>query len=113
MTVLTNQPINRPGLTPAFAAVTASDSFVPSNRTFYYAKVGSTATTFTFVVPTGKGSDYSGMALGNLIVGPITSADRIIGPFPADIFADPVTGLITVQASQVTGVTAGAFDLTN
>lgn len=111
MALLTNQVVRRTGLNPSYVAPSASDTFVPSGRTMYYAKVGSTPTTFTFAVPAGKGVDYADINVTNLVVGPITSQDRAIGPFPADVFGDPTTGLVTVTTNNQTGVTVGVFDL--
>lgn len=111
MALLTNQQVTRLGLTPAFAAPSASDTFLPSNRTFYYAKTGATATTYTFVVPTSR-DVIANVDIANLVVGPITSLDKIIGPFNAEIFGDPLTGLITATTSQQASVTVGVFDLT-
>lgn len=113
MALLTNQQISRAGLVAAFGAPTASDTFIPSARTVYYAKVTTTSTTFTFVVPAGKGVDYTGIAVGNLVVTRATAGDVIIGPFPADVFADPTTGLCVVTTNQQAGVTVAVFDLTN
>jgi hypothetical protein len=110
MALLTNQQINRLGLTPTFAAPSASDTFIPTNRTIYYGKTGSTATTYTFVVPTAR-DVIPNVDIANLVNGPNTSVDKIIGPFNAEIFADPTTGLITVTTSNQTGVTVGVFDL--
>ncbi len=111
MALLTNQQITRLGLTPAFAAPSASDTFLPSNRTFYYAKTGSTATTYTFIVPTSR-DVIPNVDIASLVSGPYTSVDKIVGPFNAEIFADPLTGLITATTSNQTGVTVGVFDLT-
>jgi len=110
--LLTNQVIRRSGLNPTYGAATAGgDTFTGSNRTFLHVKVGSTATTITLPVPTGKGVDFVDIAIGTLTVGPVTSAERMIGPCMAEVFSDPVTGLVTVNYSQVTGVTVAVFDL--
>jgi hypothetical protein len=36
----------------------------------------------------------------------------MIGPLPANFFADPTTGLVTAAHSFLTSVTTGAFKLT-
>jgi hypothetical protein len=115
MAALTNQAIVRSGtgLVASYTAPSASDTFVPGSRTFYYAKVTSTSTTFTFQVPAGKGVDYSGLAVTPLSVTRATAGDVLIGPFPADVFADPTTGLCTVTTNQQSGVTVAVFDLGN
>lgn len=110
MALLTNQQINRLGLTQALAAPSASDTFVPSSRTFYLIVVGATATTVTFVVPTAR-DVIPNVDIANLVVGPLTGVTKMIGPLPAEIFSDPTTGLCTVTTSQQASVTAGVFDL--
>jgi hypothetical protein len=113
MAALTNQVITRLGTTATLTAPTpAGDTFLPSARTFYYAIVGGTGTTFTFKVPTSRDA-IPNVDISDLVVGPITSLSKMIGPFPAEIFADPTTGLITVTCNQATGVTVGVFDLSN
>jgi hypothetical protein len=43
----------------------------------------------------------------------VTNAqERMIGPFPAQFFADPTTGLATVTHGFTTSVTVGVFNLT-
>jgi hypothetical protein len=38
--------------------------------------------------------------------------ERMIGPFPANFFADPTTGLATITHGFTTSVTSGVFKLT-
>jgi len=40
-----------------------------------------------------------------------TGTSKMIGPFPADLFADPADGLADITYSGVTSVTVGIFDL--
>jgi hypothetical protein len=109
LAALATQAVARAGLQAAYVAPSASDTFVPDNYTFYVAKVGTTATTFTFAIPTVR-KVHKDLALANVVVGPITSHDVFIGPFPADIFADPTaSGQCTVTSSQQVGVTVGVF----
>lgn len=100
MALLSTQQIAVTGTAPTYSAANASETVVPDDRTFYHVKVGGTATTVTVVVP---GSQY-GQARPDVAVGPLTSADRFIGPLVSDL-ADPTTGLITINLSQTTGVT--------
>lgn len=112
MALIAPQSIRRSGLEGSFSAPGASDTFVPGERIFYYAKVGVTATTFTFVVPTSR-DVITDVDISNLVVGPKTSKDVLIGPFPAEVFADPTTGLVTVTTDQQTNVTVAVFSLTH
>jgi hypothetical protein len=110
MALISPQSIVRAGLQASFAAPNASDTFIAGPNIFYYAKVGSTATTFTFTV--GK-IPVVGVTYANLVVGPITSNDELIGPFPSSVFGDPATGLVTVTTSNQTNVTVAVFALTS
>jgi len=112
MAALTTQVIRRSAITPSYAAAAGGgDTFTPGQRVFLHVKIGSTATTVTVAVPAGKGVDFADMSVGSLSTGSVTSAERMLGPFPADLFADPVTGQVSVTYSQVTGVTIGVFDM--
>jgi hypothetical protein len=88
------------------AAAAGGDAFQPGPDTFVRVNNGGASPiTITFVTP--------GSVSGNPIAdggGPITNAQsRLFGPFPGDLFADPVTGLVTVTYTAVTSVTIGAF----
>ncbi|SRR6266576_1751723 len=113
MALLANQAVRRSGVNPSYAASAASDTFVPnpSGRTFVHIKIGATATTVTIPVPATR-TPRTDLTYGNLVIGPVTSQERMIGPIDPDLFADPVTGLVTITTSQQTGVTVGIFDLT-
>lgn len=100
MALLTAQAIQITGPAVTYSAPTASDTVTPDDRSFWHVKAGATATTFTVVVP---GSKF-GQANPDVVVGPLTSTDRFIGPLTVEL-ADPTTGLITLQTSQQTGVT--------
>ncbi len=110
MAALTVASVNRLGTTITLGAPTASDTFLPGARTFYYANVGATPATITFIVPTVR-DVIPNVDISNLVVGPLTSILKLIGPFPPEIFADPTTGLVTVTTSSQTAVTVGVFDL--
>jgi hypothetical protein len=110
MAALSTQAINRAGLQAAYTAPSASDTFTPDSRTFYLAKVGATPTTFTFHIPSGR-THIANVGIKDLVVGPITSHDVLVGPFPADTFGDPTTGLVTVTTDQQSSVTVGVFNL--
>jgi len=90
------------GTTPAYVAVSASDTIVPDDRTFLIVKnAGGSADNAVVVVP---GSIY-GQARADVTVNvPATTGERWIGPLVADL-ADPSTGLITVTHSFTTSVT--------
>lgn len=113
MALLANQLVRRAGTSPSYAAAAGGgDTLVPSGsgRTFVHVKVGGTATTITIAVPAGR-TPRTDLTYGNLVIGPVTSQERMIGPIDPDLFADPTTGLVTIAYSQVTAVTVGVFDL--
>ena len=112
MAGLASQIVKRAGLQAAFTAPSASDTFPPDDRTFYYAKVGATPTTFTFHVPATR-LVHGDLVLKDLVVGPVTSHDEIIGPFPSEIYSDPTTGVATVTTDNQTAVTVGVFTLSS
>jgi len=90
------------GTTPAYVAVSSSDTIVPDERTFLIVKnAGGSGDNAVVVVP---GTTY-GQARADVTVNvPATTGERWIGPLVADL-ADPSTGLITVTHSFTTSVT--------
>lgn len=88
------------------AAAGGGDAFAPSDKTFFRVNNGGGAPiTITFVTP----GSVSTLAIGDA-GGSVTNAQsRLFGPFPAELFQDPTTGLCTVTYSAVTTVTVGAF----
>jgi hypothetical protein len=95
------------------AAAGGGDAFVPSDRTFVRINnAGGGAITATFATPAtvaaGGGSTLA-VADGG---GSVTNAQsRLFGPFPAELYADPTTGMCTLTYSGVTSVTVGVFKL--
>ena len=110
MALLSTQvPTPTAGLVPSYGAANASDTFVPDDRTFLYVKNtnGSTRTITITTTPT-----YRGLAIQD--PGPTiaaTTGELILGPFPADAYADPSTGLCTVTPSATAGVTLACVRL--
>jgi hypothetical protein len=111
MALLATQSIVRNQTTNiSFSAAGASDTFVPDSRTFLYYKTTGTVSTLTFVTPR-EVAGASGVPMTDYTVALSATADRAIGPFPADIFADPSTGLATVTSSSQTGLTVACVQL--
>jgi hypothetical protein len=106
MALLTAQAPNITGTAMTYSAVNASDTITPGNNLYLHVKTAGTGTTVTVVVP---GSLY-GQARPDVAVTLGTNTDRIIGPLVGDL-ADPTTGLITVQYSATTSVTAALLAL--
>lgn len=110
MALLSVQSIDRTGLTPSYTAVAASDTFVPGPSTFLHVKnTSGTIDTVTLVTP---GSVIPNVPIGDPTVSvPITTGDKMIGPLPGGIFADPSTGLVTVTHSTTASVTCAVLNL--
>ncbi len=111
MALLATQPIVRAGLAPSYAAAAGGgDTFTPNDKTFLQVKNASGgAITVTIVTPR---TDSAGNAVAdNTISVPATTGDRMIGPFPADVYADPTTGVANITYSGVTSLTIGAFSV--
>lgn len=92
------------GLVPTYAAVAASDTFVPDADTFIFVKNTNAATrTVTITTP---GTLAGGLAVADAVgtVG-ATTGELMMGPFPGNYYADPTTGLATVVCSATTNVT--------
>lgn len=109
MALLTVQNISRSGVTPAYTAVAASDTFLPDAQTFIHVKNGGgSPDSAVFAVAAG---DPPGLTITDVTVSVTNAQERMIGPFPANFFADPTTGLCTVTHSFTTSVTSGVFKL--
>jgi hypothetical protein len=109
MTLLATQTILRTGLTPAYTAVTASDTFAPDAQAFLHVKnAGGSPDSCVIAVLQG---DPPGLTISDNTVSVTNGQERMIGPLPAQFFADPTTGLATVTHSFTTSVTSGVFKL--
>jgi hypothetical protein len=109
MTLLATQTILRTGLSPAYTAVAASDTFVPDAQTFIHVKnAGGSPDSCVIAVLAG---DPPGLTISDNTVSVTNGQERMIGPLPAQFFADPTTGLATVTHSFTTSVTSGVFKL--
>lgn len=89
-------------VSPTFSAANASDTFVPDAQTFLYVK-NTNASTRTITITTP--ATYGGLAVAD--PGPTiaaTTGELVMGPFPAQLYADPSTGLATVTPSATAGV---------
>jgi len=111
MATLSVQEITRAsnGLTPAYAsAAGGGDQFQNNGRCFIQVKNGSGGNiTLTAVTQ----STVDGLAVTDLTaVIPLTSGDKMIGPFPTDIYND-ANGYVQLTYSAVTSLTIGAFRL--
>lgn len=109
MALLTTQTITRAGATPSYAAVAASDTFVPGSGVFLHVK-NAGGSSDTCVVQVLQG-DPPGLTIADNSVSVTNGQERMIGPFSAQFFADPTTGLATVTHSFTTSVTVAVLNL--
>lgn len=109
MALLTTQNISRTKIIPTYAAVAATDTFVPDAQTFLHIKnAGGSSDTVAVQVLAG---DPPGLTISDVSNAVANATEGMIGPFPANFFADPTTGLATVTHSFTTSVTVGVFKL--
>lgn len=109
MATLTIQEINRTGITPSYAAAAGGgDQFANNGRVFTQHKNTSGGNiTVTFVTQAA----IDGLAVTDLtVVVPLTTGDKMTGPFPTDIYNDS-SGNVQMTYSGVTNLTVGAFRL--
>lgn len=109
MTLLATQNISRSGVTPAYTAVAASDTFTPDAQSFIHVKNGGGSPDVCAIVVAA--GDPPGLTIADVSVSVTNGQERMIGPFPGNYFADPTTGLATVTHSFQTSVTSGIFKL--
>jgi hypothetical protein len=109
MAALATQAIVPGGVGPTYAAAAGGgDTFTPDKDTFIHVKNGGgSGITVTIAVP---GTERYGVATADAAVTVPNGGERMIGPFPAEIFADSaLTGAAAITYSGVTSVTIGVF----
>jgi len=109
MALLTTQNVSRTGITPTYAAVAASDTFVTDAQTWIHVKNGG-GSPDTCAVQVLQG-DPPGLTISDVSVSVTNGQERMIGPLPSNFFADPTTGVGTITHSFTTTVTIGVFKL--
>ena len=112
MALLASQSIVRAGLASAYAAASAGgDTFAADGRSFLHFKnTSGGAITVTIVTP--RNDPYGNAIADNTVSIPATTGDRMVGPFPAEAYSDPTTGLGNITYSASAGLTVGAFQVT-
>lgn len=109
MATLATQLITRAGTAPSYAAAAGGgDRFTPGPTTFLHVKNASGgAITVTIVTP--RTDAYGNAIADNTVSVPLTTGDRMIGPFPAEAYGSLTDGLADITYSGVTSLTIGAF----
>jgi hypothetical protein len=110
MALLTAQATSATGLTPSFAAVAASDTFVAGPYRILWLKNTNAATRTVTITTVGTGP--GGTAITDF-VGTIgaTTGELCWGVLPANAFNDGTTGVATVTCSATAGVTIALIDV--
>lgn len=109
MAAFTTQNIVRTGITPSYSAVSGSDTFSPGQYTFVHVKNGG-GSPDTVGIQVLQG-DPPGLTITDLSVSVTNGQERMIGPLPANFFADPTLGTGVITHSFTTSVTAGFFNV--
>jgi len=108
-TALTVQDIALAGITPSYAAANADgNSFDNQGGSYLQVKNGS-GSQITVTIPTP--AKVGGVDLEDITVTvAATTGDKVIGPFAPELF-NQSGGVVHVNYSAVTTITAGAFKL--
>lgn len=113
MALLASQSITRAGLAAAYAAAAGGgDTFSPDKDTFLHVKNASGGA-LTVTIATPRTDAYGNAIADNAVSIPATTGDRMIGPFPAEAYADPTTGLASITYSGATDLTIGVFKVSH
>lgn len=108
MAALTVQKIAKAGVIPTYvSAAGGGDTFVNDGETFFHVKNGGTASITVTFDAVGK---VQGLSITDLDVTVANASEKMIGPFPRQIFDQGTTG-VGVSYSGVTTVTVAAVAL--
>lgn len=109
MAKIEEQLITVAGIGPTYsAAAGGGDTFDPDADTFLHVKNGHTSPQ-TVTVVTPRTDPGTGAAEADIVVSVPNAGERMIGPFPFEIFADPATGLGSITYSGVTALTVAVL----
>lgn len=110
MADLATQTIDRAGKTPTYSsAAGGGDKFIPDKDVFIHVKNGSGgAITVTVATP----GDVDGEAIADRAVSVGATSEKMIGPFPKQLFANPAdSGKAAITYSGVTSLTIAVLEL--
>lgn len=105
------QQIARAGLAPTYQSIDATDTYLINNAGKMFVQVKNTGATESVVSVVTPGT-VDGLAIAErTFTVPITTGDRMAGPFPPSVYNAAGEHLIRLTQDQATGVTLGAFIL--
>jgi hypothetical protein len=106
MAALSTQQVTRAGLNPSYSAAGGSgDTFNPARGVCLHVKNGSGG---SINVTVASPRTVHGLAVQSLVVAVPAGGERLIGPFPADVFQD-TTGTAAVTYSASASVTVAVL----
>lgn len=109
MAKIEEQLVTLAGVAPAYTAASGGgDTFDPDADTFLHVKNGSGGS-ITVTVVTPRSDPRTGLAEADAAVAVPAGAERMLGPFPFETFADPATGLGNITYSGVTSLTVAVL----
>jgi hypothetical protein len=108
--LLATQVPGAAGVIPAYTAASATDTFTPDGDTLIHVLNTNAATRTVTIAPATAKTKY-GQTIASMVSGTIaaTTGTMILGPFPADAYADATTGLATITPSAAAGITYAVF----
>jgi hypothetical protein len=106
MALLTVQKMALTGTTPTFGAVASSDTFPNDGKT--YLEVKNTSGTQDTVTVAAQSTCNQGVLHDSVTVVPITTGDKVIGPFEPTRFNNS-SGQCTVTHTQTASVTCAVI----
>lgn len=109
MAKIEEQQITLAGVGPTYsAAAGGGDTFDPDADTFLHVKNGHTsAQTVTVVTP--RTDPRTGQAEADVAVSVPNGGERMLGPFPFEVYGDPTTGLASITYSGVIALTVAVL----
>lgn len=111
MATLATQSIVRTGTIPTYgAAAGGGDKMTPGTGAFLHAKNASGGS-ITVTIAVAAGDPGTGLVIADLAVAIAAGAEKMIGPIPAQYFADPTDGLAAITYSGVTSLTVASLNL--
>lgn len=110
MATLASQAIKRTGLSPAYTPASAGgDLLTPGSGVMLHAKnTDASQTTITVVTPKDAAPDIGTEDLKVVVP---AGEERLIGPLPKQLFADPADGMAHITYSSTTALSVAALEL--
>jgi hypothetical protein len=109
MALMSVQFLSKSGVAPTYAAVNSSDTFANNGKTFLHVKNGG-GSPINVTINSQVTNPPEGTAAANVVVAVANGTEKMIGPLSQAGYNDSA-GIVTVNYSGTTTVTAGVFSL--